>query len=126
MLVAENNPVARALICSYLERLGVFPDAAAHGGECLDACRMHVYDLVFLECRMPVMDGFVAAREIRAGEAGKGKRAYIVGMAEVAEAGSAPVLPHGMDALVIKPLDFDTVCRHFRKACEDRGPGPVF
>jgi CheY-like chemotaxis protein len=110
VLVAVNNPVDRALLCSYLESLGIFPDAAAHGREALDAFRKRAYDLVFMECGMPVMDGFAAIREIRAAEAGKGTRASIVGIAEKAgEDWAGTGLPQGMDALVRKPVAPDDV-----------------
>jgi CheY-like chemotaxis protein len=121
VLVAENNPVERSLMCSLLESLGIFPDSAAHGREALDACRMRAYDLIFLECRMPVMDGFVAVAEIRAGEAGKGKRTYIVGMAEKAgEDWAGPGLPQGMDALIIKPVNLEAIRESLREAMGNR------
>lgn len=121
MLVAENNPVERAMMCSILESLGIFPDSAAHGREALDACRMRAYDLVFLECRMPVMDGIAAVAEIRAGEAGKEKRAYIVGMAEKAgEDWAGPGLPQGMDVLITKPLNLEVVRDSLHKAMGNR------
>ncbi len=125
VLVAENNPVERAVMCSFLEALGVFPDSAAHGREALDACRMRNYDLIFLECRMPVMDGFATAREIRAWEAGIGKRAYIVGTAEKAgEDWAGPGLPQGMDALLVKPLNLEAVRESLRRATGDRANPP--
>jgi CheY-like chemotaxis protein len=106
VLVAVNNPVDRALLCSYLETLGIFPDAAAHGREALDAFRKRAYGLVFMECGMPVMDGLVAIREIRVAEAGKGTRARIVGIAEKAgeQDWAGTGLPQGMDALIHKPV----------------------
>jgi len=82
---------------------------------------MRVYDLIFLECRMPVMDGFAAVREIRAGETGKGRRAYIVGMAEKAgEDWAGPGLPQGMDALIIKPLNLEAVRESLHGATSKR------
>lgn len=124
VLVAENNPVERALICSYLESLGVFPDSAAHGRETLAACRGRDYDLIFLECSMPVMDGFVTVREIRAGEAGKGKRAYIVGMTgRTGEDWAGPGLPQGMDAMIRKPPTVEVLREHLQRVEQDRGKG---
>lgn len=105
VLVAEDNPVARALICSYLEALGIFPDAAAHGREALDAYRSRPYDLIFMDCRMPVMDGMAAAREIRVLEAAGGRRVRIVGMSDEPGAGGMRVIPAAMDALIATPGD---------------------
>ena len=124
VLVADNNPVDRALLCSYLESLGIFPDAAAHGREALDAFRKRAYDLIFMGCRMPVMDGFAAVREIRSAEAGKGTRACIVGLADKAgEDRAGTGLPPGMDALVHKPLDPDDVRKYVAAAIGDRKAG---
>ena len=70
---------------------------------------------------MPVMDGFSAVAEIRAGEAGKGKRAFIVGMAEKAgEDWAGPGLPQGMEALIIKPVNLEVIRDSFRKAMGNR------
>lgn len=124
VLVADNNPVDRALLCSYLENLGIFPDAAAHGREALDAFRKRAYHLVFMECRMPVMDGLAAVREIRAAESGTGPRACIVGMAEkTGENGAGSGLPHGMDALVHKPVAPEDVRKFVAAALRDRVGG---
>jgi CheY-like chemotaxis protein len=120
VLVADNNPVDRALLCSYLENLGIFPDAAAHGREALDAFRRHAYSLVFMECRMPVMDGFAAVREIRAAESGKGTRACIVGIVEKdGEDWAGNGLPQGMDALVHKPVAPEDVKKFVAAALRD-------
>jgi CheY-like chemotaxis protein len=109
VLVAENNPLERTLICSCLERLGVFPDAAANGREAVAATRIRTYDLIIMACRMPVLDGPAAALEIRAGETGKtggSRKARIIGMsAEVSASSPREAIPPGMDALAGFPLD---------------------
>jgi CheY-like chemotaxis protein len=108
VLVAENNPLERTLICSCLEGLGLFPDAAANGREAVEACRARAYDLIIMACRMPVLDGPAAAREIRAAEDGGGRRARIIGIAPgPGEWGPEMSIPPGMDAVIQSRSDED-------------------
>lgn len=101
VLVAENNPRERTLLCSCLEDMGLFPDAAANGREAVEACRARAYDLIIMACRMPVLDGPAAAREIRAAEEGGRRRARIIGIAPgPGEWGPEKAIPPGMDAVI--------------------------
>lgn len=117
VLVVDNNPVDRSLICSYFESLGIFAESAAHGREALIACSGRPFRLILMQCKMPVMDGLAAAREIRAGEAGKAERARIVGMIANPGPGAAkPDLPEGMDGLLLKPFNIDDLQEHIDAA----------
>ena len=70
-LVVEDQPVNRLLLGKMLERIGVEVSFAQHGQECLDILSEDpVPDALFLDLRMPVMDGWTAAEKIRAGEVG--------------------------------------------------------
>jgi PAS domain S-box-containing protein len=66
VLVAEDNPVNREVIQSQLRKLGVRADAVVNGAEAVQALRQDSsYDLILLDCTMPVMGGVEAASEIR-------------------------------------------------------------
>jgi CheY-like chemotaxis protein len=120
VLVAENNPAARAMICSRLEGLGVFPDAAANGREAVEASRNRVYDLIILACRMPVLDGAGAAREIRVNEEMRSRRPRIVGITgEAPPAGPRNAVPSGMDALIGSPYDEAVLADQIRLLSRD-------
>ena len=73
LLLAEDSNTARILTAALLKRMGADVDTAEHGEEALDHVRQNEYDLVLLDIEMPVMDGVMAAKEIRAldGMAGK-------------------------------------------------------
>ena len=65
VLVAEDNPVNQIVAQGVLKKLGVLAELAANGEEALDALGKIPFDLVFMDCQMPVMDGFEATRNIR-------------------------------------------------------------
>ena len=124
VLVVDNNPVDRALICSYFESLGIFPDSAAHGREALSACGARAYRLILMNCNMPVMDGLAAAKEIRAAEAGKAARSRIVGMIAGPRREEAERdFPEGMDGLLVKPFDIHHLREHISAALRDAPRG---
>jgi len=65
VLVAEDNTINRTLAVKMLEKLGHVVETAGNGKEAIEALRRMPYDLVFMDCQMPVMDGFEAMRAIR-------------------------------------------------------------
>jgi CheY-like chemotaxis protein len=66
VLVVDDNPVNQRVAVKMLEKLGCRVDLAGTGIEALAAICRHPYPLVFMDCQMPVMNGFDAARRIRA------------------------------------------------------------
>lgn len=65
LLVVEDNPINRMVAEGMLEQLGYRVELAQHGENCLKACESKDYDLILMDCNMPVMDGFTATRELR-------------------------------------------------------------
>jgi PAS domain S-box-containing protein len=66
VLVAEDNSVSQMLAAEVLKRLGCQVDVVGNGVEAVEAYRQLPYDLIFMDCDMPEMDGFEATRQIRA------------------------------------------------------------
>lgn len=64
-LVVEDNVINQVVAQSLLEQFGIRSDVAGNGEEALVALKNLPYDLVFMDCQMPVMDGFEASRCIR-------------------------------------------------------------
>ncbi len=110
VLVVEDNAVNQKLAARMLERLGQRADVAANGREAVAMCRLAPYDIIFMDCQMPEMDGFAAAREIRRLEAAGGPSAVIIAMtADVMEGVRERCLAAGMNHYIAKPVKFESL-----------------
>ncbi len=65
ILLVEDNPVNQLVAKGMLSKLGCEVVVAAHGGEALSQLEQNGFDLVLMDCNMPVMDGYEATRQIR-------------------------------------------------------------
>jgi CheY-like chemotaxis protein len=106
VLVVDDAPMNRELLCLQLRNAGVLALAAADGAEALAAAIGAEVDLVFMDCMMPVMDGREACMRLRAHEAAAGRaRVPVIGLsAGAADDERARCLAAGMDAYYVKPL----------------------
>jgi CheY-like chemotaxis protein len=104
VLVAEDNPVNRKVAVLILGRLGILPDLASNGRQAVEMFETAPYDVVFMDCQMPELDGYAACREIRNREL-PGQRAPIVAMTADAMEGSRELcIAAGMDDYISKPV----------------------
>lgn len=104
VLVAEDNSVSQLLAAEVLKRLGCQVNVVGDGQEAVEAYRQLPYDLIVMDCDMPVMDGLEATRAIRALEA-EGKHVPIVAMTASALQGDLErCLDAGMDDFMSKPV----------------------
>jgi signal transduction histidine kinase/CheY-like chemotaxis protein len=65
VLVAEDNSVNRVVVGGMLKKIGCVVEFAENGAEAVAKARMRPYDLIFMDCLMPEMDGWTATLEIR-------------------------------------------------------------
>jgi PAS domain S-box-containing protein len=106
VLVAEDNEVNRVLMSSLLAKRGIAADLAADGREALALLAERPYELVFMDCQMPELDGYAATRALRAAEARAARaRVPVVAMTAHALVGDRDrCLAAGMDDYLAKPL----------------------
>ena len=104
ILVAEDNPVNQAVIARMLEKLHCRVDIAANGKQAVEMVAAIPYDMVFMDCQMPEMDGFEAALEIRRRQ-GYHHHTPIIALTSNAMQGDRErCLDAGMDGYISKPM----------------------
>jgi signal transduction histidine kinase/ActR/RegA family two-component response regulator/HPt (histidine-containing phosphotransfer) domain-containing protein len=105
VLLVDDAAVNRKVAVTMLRKLGCHPDVANNGAEALRLLGASSYDLVLMDCQMPVMDGFAAARALRLREARSGRHTPIVAMTAHAMQGDRErCLEAGMDDYLAKPV----------------------
>ena len=118
VLVVEDNIVNQTVTARMLERLGVRSDVAANGREALDMLGIAPYDVVLMDCQMPVMDGYEAAAEIRRRQ-GPDRQIVIIAMTADAAAGSQErCIRAGMDDYITKPVNITSLTDSLAKWSE--------
>jgi two-component system, sensor histidine kinase and response regulator len=116
VLLAEDNIVNQQLAVRMLEKLGCRVDAVANGHEVVEALTHLAYDLVFMDCQMPEMDGYDATAVIRAHESRTGAHIPIIAITANAMPGDREhCLQAGMDDYVSKPVKFEALSEMVRK-----------
>ncbi len=122
VLVAEDNPVNQKVASRMLQALGCRVELAADGREAVERVARVAYDLVFMDCQMPEMDGLDATRAIRQSESG-GHRIPIVAMtAHVLSGDRERCLAAGMDDYLGKPVAREELERVLARWVGNRDP----
>ena len=108
VLLVEDNVTNQKVAQLMLRRCGVTVDIANHGQEALDKMLEKKYDLILMDCQMPVMDGFEATQKIREREAQQRNPSVIVAMtANVMMGDREKCSAAGMDDYLPKPVEFE-------------------
>ena len=104
VLLAEDNPVNQEVAKTFLTRLGLRVDIANNGAEVLALTEARRYDLILMDCQMPVMDGYQTTAAIRQRQTEASGRLPIIALtANAMEGERCKCLAAGMDDYLSKP-----------------------
>jgi CheY-like chemotaxis protein len=105
--LAEDNPVNQEVGRSFIEILGYQVDVAENGADAIAAVRRTRYDLVIMDCQMPIMDGYQATLEIRRITATIHRLPIIALTANVMQEQVKKCREAGMEGLLAKPYSLE-------------------
>jgi len=115
VLLAEDDATNQHLAGHWLEKLSCHVDVAANGVEAVMLAGQKHYDLIFMDCLMPEMDGVEATREIRRRENETGRVPIIAITASVIDSQREKCLAAGMDDFIEKPVKGQELVRALQK-----------
>lgn len=106
-LLVEDNLINQTVAVRLLERIGLSVDIADNGKAAVDKVQNEEFDVVIMDCQMPVMDGYEATRAIR--ELGMRQLPIIAMTANTMQGDRERCLDSGMDDYLGKPVKLDTL-----------------
>lgn len=109
ILLADDNILIQMMTIKMLEKLGYQADAVDNGLDVLKALAQIPYDIILMDCQMPLMDGLEATRKIRITE-GQTRHTIIIGVtAHAFQTEIDMCFTAGMDDYMSKPVDTKTM-----------------
>ncbi len=121
VLVAEDNPTNQLVIKGMLKKFAIEPIIVENGVEALGAVKTKecAFDLILMDCDMPLLDGYEATEKIRGVEQGLAKRQYIVALsAHAMLEQKEKAFRAGMDDYMVKPVKLIAVKKILDKVAE--------
>lgn len=125
MLVAEDNGVNQWVIKSHLARLGAIVTMAENGEQAVAAATSARFDVIFMDCQMPLMDGFEATGRIRAWGAQTSQTSIPIIALNALAGDREACLAAAMSGYLTKPVTAIDLARVLEQAApEDRPSAP--
>jgi CheY-like chemotaxis protein len=110
ILVVEDDSIDQKVAVLLLEKLGYRADCVANGKEAVKLLEMLQYDLVFMDCAMPEMDGLEATRALRRSRSARLQQIAIIAMtANVSRANRDQCMAAGMNDCLAKPIQTEAL-----------------
>ncbi len=115
ILLVEDNKINQKVALKMLEKLGFSAECANNGQEAVDALKTQKYEIVFMDCQMPVKDGFEATREIRKMPEIVHQPSIIAMTAFAMNGDREKCINAGMDDYVSKPINQKALMKTLEK-----------
>lgn len=116
-LVAEDNSVNQIITQTLLEKLGLTVEIVENGQLAVKKCSEHKFDIIFMDCQMPVMDGYQATQAIRAAHTNK-ETPIIAITANAMPEHKQMCFDAGMNERITKPIKqaivIETLCKYLK------------
>ncbi|KTF09281.1 hybrid sensor histidine kinase/response regulator [Pseudoalteromonas sp. 10-33] len=105
VLVVDDNDINRLVLNASLNKLDINPDFAVDGQDAVLKCKQKPYDLIFMDCIMPILDGFEATKQLREQNICPTDKTYIVALtANTSSQDKLACKQAGMDLFISKPF----------------------
>ena len=109
ILLVEDTPVNQKVLNSQLKTLGMEADCVFNGAQALDRLDQMDYDIIFMDCIMPILDGYKTAKTLRERE-GETRHTIVIAMtANTLKGEREKCLAAGMDDYISKPVEIETL-----------------
>jgi PAS domain S-box-containing protein len=123
ILVADDNIINQDVMCLYLEEMGLYPSVANNGFEAIEACKQIQFDVIFMDVRMPELDGIGATRMIRQWEQSRSivEPSIIIALtADAIKSDMEQCRIAGMDDYLTKPIQPEKIMLTIQQHLERR------
>jgi signal transduction histidine kinase/CheY-like chemotaxis protein len=125
VLLVEDNPINQKIALLMLEKIGCNVDVAANGIEALKALQLFSYDLIFMDCQMPEMDGYEATRRVRKLPKPISDIPIVALTANAFKEDQAKCIEAGMNDFVTKPVESSTLESKLKTYIKPLSPPPA-
>lgn len=115
LLVVDDNEINQSIVTEILSSFGAVVESADNGLQAVEICQKKVYDIIFMDHMMPVMDGIEATFNIRNDKGPNQKTPIVALTANVANDMRSSYLKSGMNDLIAKPIDMKEIKRVLHK-----------
>ncbi len=124
VLLAEDNRTNQMVVRRFLQKAGCQVDVVEDGQQAVEKASTQRYDAIFMDCFMPVLDGYAAARKIRA-EPGPSQNAPIIAITAAAmDSDRRKALQAGMNDYITKPVTAEDLLGALHRWARAAGPAP--
>jgi PAS domain S-box-containing protein len=113
ILLAEDNEINQKLISKLFTKIGCYCDIVGNGAKAVEAYKNNKYDVILMDCQMPILDGYQATREIREYESNDliPRIPIIAITANALKEDINNCLDAGMDKYIPKPINLDSLIK---------------